>query len=166
MTKADSLPGGEGEVEVHLLGPDGAGVVKTWRFANQSQITIGRASDRDVEIPDGYVSREHATISLLQGEWVLTSQGRNGVLVNNRPVDSSPLGSTVIFRLGANGPLLKFCQQVDENASLRTLSWNTPLPLFPLDGARVQAEVDQISTGSFFQSLQSRAEQMRRKRSQ
>src|SRR5262245_23205852 len=105
----DFLPLKEvGPVTVQLLDPGSGRSMKSWRFVGQSRITIGRSPDQDVEISDPYVSRQHASLILREGQWVLVSQGRNGIVVANQLVLEYPVDVDVNFRLGAEGPTLRF----------------------------------------------------------
>jgi membrane-bound lytic murein transglycosylase D len=79
--------------------PDG----QTLRFTSPFQ--IGRERGCDVELPDSQVSRRHAQVSLVNGQWIVRDlQSSNGLFVDGRPVESAPIGDGVAIRLGAEGP--------------------------------------------------------------
>ena len=153
------------EVEVQLLDPTFGRPLKSWTFQNRAQITIGRAPDQDVEISDPYVSRNHARLGCRHDQWVLVSLGRNGVVVANQLIAEYPVSGDVSFRLGMEGPTMRF-RAVAEKAEVRaTISFDTlPGPVFQLDRRRLQDAVDEIADGDYFQNLQQRAKQLRGQR--
>jgi len=139
--------------------------MKSWKFDGQSHITIGRSPDQDIEISDPYVSRQHASLILRDGEWVLVSRGRNGIVVANQLVLEYPVSGDVNFRLGTEGPTLRFRVTAERDESMATISFDTlPTPLFELDERKLQDDVGAISDGDYFQKLQLRAKQLRRQR--
>jgi pSer/pThr/pTyr-binding forkhead associated (FHA) protein len=155
------------EVVVQLFDLARGAPIKTWRFAARPQITIGRSEGCDVEICDPYVSRLHAELAWGEGKWTLTSRGRNGVLVANRPITEIPLQHEVLFQLGAAGPTFRFrAEDVDENCN-RTLSYDfDPLPEFQLDESKLRAEIGEIEEGDYFRQLLAQAQTLRRGRTE
>lgn len=154
-------------VVVHLLDPQFGRPVKSWKFTDREMLTIGRNDDRDIEISDPYVSRNHAELHYFGDHWLLVSHGRNGVVVNNQVVKEATVHGTVTFRLGANGPTLKFDATPARNDNPPTLCYDTalvsPVALFQVDQAKVQKEVEGIAEGNYFQELQRRARELRRR---
>jgi len=76
------------------------------RFSSPFQ--IGRERGCDVEVPHSQVSRRHAQISLVNGEWTVRDlQSSNGLFVDGRRVESAPIGNGVDIRLGADGPTVR-----------------------------------------------------------
>ena len=64
-------------------------------------LSIGRAEDRDVVIPDPAASRHHTQISLQNGEYVLRDMGSaNGVFVNAVRVRECTLADGDLVRIG------------------------------------------------------------------
>ncbi len=64
-------------------------------------LSVGRAEDRDVVIPDPAASRHHAQISLQSGEYVLRDMGSaNGIFVNAVRVRECTLADGDILRIG------------------------------------------------------------------
>jgi len=64
-------------------------------------LSMGRAEDRDVVIPDPAASRHHGQISLQSGEYVLRDMGSaNGVFVNAVRVRECTLADGDIVRIG------------------------------------------------------------------
>jgi hypothetical protein len=155
------------EVVVHLLDPTFGRPVKSWKFTDREMLTIGRNSDRDVEISDPYVSRNHAELHYFGDHWLLVSQGRNGVVIGNQMVKETSVTGSVVFRLGSNGPTLKFETVVARNDNPPTLCFDTalasPVELFQVDQSKVTKEVSEITEGNYFRELQERAKQLRRK---
>lgn len=151
------------EVAVQLLDSVSGRVLKTWRFKERSEVTIGRSSECDVEINDPYVSRLHAQLMKQDGQWQVVSRGRHGVLVRNEPIQEMLLGADTIFQLGPTGPMLRFGSlQKDEQDSRRTLYFEAdPLPAFTLDAEKLDEEVGQIAQGDYFQRLQEQAKSLR-----
>lgn len=69
----------------------------------QSTITVGRLSDRDVALPwDNEVSRRHAELRRVPDGWTLVDEGsRNGSSLNGQPVSGShPLRNGDVLRFG------------------------------------------------------------------
>ena len=81
--------------------PDG----QTLRFT--SSFHIGRERYCEVELADAQVSRRHAEVSLVNGEWMIRDlQSSNGLFVDGRRTDSARIGEGVAVTLGADGPTL------------------------------------------------------------
>jgi len=136
--------------------------VKSWRFRGQPEIAIGRMPECDIAIDDPYVSRLHAQLRFSAGQWLLVSRGRNGVVVRNERITEMPLAGEMTFQLGTTGPLLRFCVARDESECGRTLSFDADqTPLFALDAAKLNDDVDQIAAGEYFQNLQAKAQALR-----
>ena len=68
----------------------------------KERLTIGRARDNDVFLPDRWLSRHHAEIRLADGAYLVVDLGsKNGTLVNRVPVrESHRLRSGDIITLG------------------------------------------------------------------
>lgn len=166
MSNYPSSPNPPGEVEVQLLDPTSGRTIKSWTFNEQAQITIGRSPDASVEVSDPYVSRNHANIVHQAGEWRLISLGRNGIVVANQLVAEYPVASDVTFRLGLEGPTLRFRTTAEQkNAISATICFDTlPAPMFQLDDTKLKNDVVEIADGDYFQSLQQRAKHLRKQR--
>lgn len=155
-------------VVVRLIDPNQGRPLQEWQFDTATEISIGRADERDIVIPDPQVSRLHVTLQFRDGRWWLKSQGRNGVLVDGQMVDDVPTGSELTFRMGANGPLLSFHSQsaVEQSsvATIQSLDLNE-LAELKLDIAKLESDVRQITDGDFFQKLASQANEFRQHKS-
>lgn len=166
MTPDDVPANPDQTVLIELLDPTFEKPVKSWSFAGRTSITIGRADDQDVEVPNLYVSRTHAKLSFRDGRWMLESLGRNGVLVENKLVTNFPLECGCKFRLGSGGPFLRMQTAGKKFEGTHTMLFDTfPEPLFALDEAKLQHEVTQIAGGDYFQNLQEKARLLRLRRS-
>ena len=153
------------EVQVQLLDVTLGRSVKSWKFRGRDVISIGRMPESDVEISDPYVSRVHAELHFREGKWVLVSRGRSGVIVQNRQITEVALDSETTFKLGASGPLLRFCVNREDAEIGRTLSFETEeLPVVALDESKLHADVGQIVEGDYFRNLQAQAKSLRARR--
>jgi hypothetical protein len=160
---ADDVP--EEDVIVQLLDAALGRTVKTWKFAGQPKISIGRQPDCDVEISDAYVSRLHAELQFRSGQWSLLSRGKSGVVVRNSQITELPIDSEVTFQLGSSGPVLRFAVTTEDAACAHTLVFDAhPLPSFALDETRLRDEVVQIADGDYFLRLQAQARDLRAQR--
>jgi hypothetical protein len=154
-----------GEVAVQLMDATSGRPIQCWTFQGRAKITIGRSPDQDVSISDPYVSRSHADLVHDDGQWRLIATGRNGVVVANQLVTEYLFHGEVIFRLGMDGPTLRFRTTPDRAEIVSTICFDSlPAPLFLLDEDRVRNDVGSIADGDYFQSLQRRAKEMRRQR--
>ena len=52
----------------------------------KSTITIGRSSHCDIIIPNDSVSREHARVSIVGGNYVYEDVGKNGSVIGGRVI--------------------------------------------------------------------------------
>ncbi len=69
---------------------------------------IGRDPDCEVQIQDVHVSRRHARVSLVSGQWTIVDlQSRNGLLIDGDQVESAPIGDGIRVTLGEDGPSLE-----------------------------------------------------------
>jgi membrane-bound lytic murein transglycosylase D len=69
---------------------------------------IGRDPDCEVQIQDVHVSRRHAQVSAVSGQWTIVDlQSRNGLLIDGDQVESAPIGEGIRVTLGEDGPSLE-----------------------------------------------------------
>jgi pSer/pThr/pTyr-binding forkhead associated (FHA) protein len=152
-----------GGVSLQLLDSAQGHPIQTWRFSDQREITIGRESGNDVTITDPHVSRLHVRLAETDGTWILTSMGRHGTLVNDRLVADLELRSHTIFRLGPNGPTLRFetgSTRASHGETLDNIDPDT-LTLLEVDEQRKQQEVEQIAGGALFEDLLEHSRRLR-----
>lgn len=148
-------PAAAGGVSVVLLDSAQGQPIQTWRFASQAEISIGRDDANDIVISDPHVSRHHARLAVVDGTWMLYSQGRHGTLIDDRIVAEKELYSGTVFRLGPTGPMLRFDQGKTSSGINQTVDQIDPdmIAYLTLDEDRLQKEVDQITGGALFDEL-------------
>ncbi len=78
-----------------------AGMSKNFSL-NKPLMTIGRAANNDIVIPEQTVSSKHATISIQKGSFFLNDLGStNGTFINGTRIESKMLKSGDLIKLGA-----------------------------------------------------------------
>jgi hypothetical protein len=165
MSHLETANASSAEVVVQLFDAALGRTMKTWRFVDRREITIGRLPSCDIEISDPYVSRLHAELCFRDNRWRLIARGQSGIVVQNRQITELVVESQVTFQLGSIGPVLKFCVENVEAECGRTLSLDTEqIPIFALDEKKLNEEVGQITEGDYFQGLQSRVKSLRTRR--
>lgn len=79
-----------------------AGAFRENFYLNKPLITIGRAPNNDIIIPEQTVSSKHATISIQNGSFFLKDlDSTNGTFVNGTRIDQKLLKSGDLIKLGA-----------------------------------------------------------------
>jgi len=165
MSIPTSIDSTSGIVILQLLDSAHGRAVKTWEFENCTQIAIGRGADCQVEISDPYVSRNHAELRWIDGSWVLIGLGRHGVLVENELITERPISQEKLFRLGPDGPALRFQPAGAVQKNLQTLQFDaTQIQIFQLDEQKLQQAVREIESSDYFQKLREQARRLRQKR--
>lgn len=90
----------------------------------QERVTVGRAEDNQLVIPDGSVSSHHAEINFDGSSWVLTDTGStNGTKVGGARVETVNLGATSNFSLGQVECVFIGDGQSAESAPAEEASW-------------------------------------------
>ena len=150
---------------LHLLDPSTGHVVQAWLMAQQTVITIGRDLEQDVLISHPHVSRQHAELRYGNSQWQLVSLGRNGVVIEGKRVTDAVACNGLVFRLGPDGPTLRFFDTPPAANNTMTITADSA-PKFALkvDDTRVDEDVREIVDGDYFQQLQERAHELRRRR--
>ena len=148
---------------VHLLDSAQGHPLQTWRFRNQELITIGRDDGNDIVLADPHVSRVHATIVFENGAWSIVSIGRHGTLINDRMISEAVLKHQTVFRLGSEGPTLRFDTNLLEPRRSETLDniGSDVFEMLEVDELRKQQEVDQITGNALFQELRERSRRLK-----
>ena len=141
-------------------------LLQIWCFTGRDVITIGRAAERDVVIAVPYVSRLHAELQLRNEQWWLVSRGQHGVLVANQPITEELAYSGMQFRLGSEGPVLRFVGQLDSTAedSATLCLDSVDKIVLRIDESKLSAEVRAITEGDYFQTLKAKARDLRHQR--
>jgi membrane-bound lytic murein transglycosylase D len=72
----------------------------------ENSFRIGRQEGCEVYIPDEYVSRIHAEVVLDGGQWWVKDRSTGGIFVNGQRIQSTPVTTVLLMRLGEEGPLV------------------------------------------------------------
>ncbi len=83
--------------EIHVVTGELAGRIFP---LGKAQITIGRADGADIRLTDRTVSRQHATLVLEHGQFVIQNDSQQGTKVNGKQVDRQPLSNGDQIQLG------------------------------------------------------------------
>jgi pSer/pThr/pTyr-binding forkhead associated (FHA) protein len=166
MVEPKNAPEASLHVAVQLLDSALGRPVRSWQFEGKQVVSIGRGEDQHVQISDPYVSRNHAELRYQNGQWVLVSLGRYGVLMQGQAITEVPIEKETTFRLGSEGPTLRFDPAVARNDNRMTMMFDSTLVqnMFELDQKKVERDVGEIAEANYFQELQKRAQQLRKLR--
>jgi FHA domain len=95
---ASAAPGGR----LRLLGGEDAAPPADESFALAEHMTLGRAADNTITLPDTYASAYHARLDQHDGEWWLTDlDSRNGTRLNDVPIGKPvPLADGDVIGIG------------------------------------------------------------------
>lgn len=85
-----------------------------WSFEPGDTPQIGRASNCDVVVNHGRISRVHSTCVHEEGRWYYASFGTNGSFVDGVYVDRLPIDDGTVIELGGSGIFLH-CNLVSED---------------------------------------------------
>jgi pSer/pThr/pTyr-binding forkhead associated (FHA) protein len=156
-----SSPQSPEPITLHLLDSAQGHPVQTWQFRDKRAITLGRSADCDVVLSDVHVSRTHASLLWQEGAWTILSSGRHGTLINDRLIAESRLERVTTFRLGPNGPALRFECGISSKRPSETIDAFQPelLNMLEIDRERLNQEVEDIAGNALFQELQERVRQ-------
>ena len=158
-------------ISLRLLDSVQGHVVQTWNFDRNAVVQIGRLEDSAVMICDPLVSRVHATLKLVDGQWELISQGKHGVIVNDRRVETVRLNHEMTFRLGPKGPTLAFIEleraanEASQTCQATVEIDSQMIELLRIDQEQARQEVSEIVENDGFSMLLERAKALREKRS-
>lgn len=152
------------EITIQLVDPSDGRQLQAWSFEGVDSITIGRGDDQRVTLADPYVSRRHAELRRNESGWRLIALGRSGVFVSGSSVTDIALSADTIFRLGSNGPALRYQMQSEQSGSA-TLSFDPECSIFlQMDRRQLEAEARDVVETDYFQRLQQTARELRRQR--
>jgi pSer/pThr/pTyr-binding forkhead associated (FHA) protein len=150
-------------ITVHLIDEADGRTLQHWTF-NRSNVIIGRDEAAQIPLADPYVSRVHVELIREDRGWVLVSRGRNGVLVQGRPVDSCPATPGLVFRLGAIGPMFRIDAEVSSTGA-QTLSIDpSTMIVLALNNELMVRQADEIAETDYFRQLQAKARTFRQQR--
>jgi predicted component of type VI protein secretion system len=150
---------------LHMLDPNQGFPVQTWTFTSRPEVRIGRATDNEVVIPHPYVSRYHVQLRWREGGWELVSTGSHGTLVKGERVKSVRLTEGDEFRLGPQGPMLRFhCESLSDASSGTLAGALMTLPAIAIDTVKKEQEVQVVAESDYFQKLQERVQALRARR--
>jgi hypothetical protein len=148
----------ENKIRVELLDSGSGRIVQFWTFPCSEMVSIGRAPENQIVIQDPYVSRHHADLRFVLGQWLLTNRGRHGILLDGNGIVESPLPKgAATFQLGGLGPTLRTSYGQPVQRSLDTTVITSPgLPSGSLgiDHDRMRREVEMIAETPYFRELQ------------
>ena len=158
-------------ISLRLLDAVQGHAIQTWNFDRNAVVQIGRLEDSAVMICDPLVSRVHATLKHVDGHWELVSQGKHGVIVNDRRVETVRLNHEMTFRLGPKGPTLVFIElERAANEASQTCQATVEIDshmieMLRIDQEQTQQQVREIIDNEGFGMLLERAKALREKRS-
>lgn len=149
-------------IAIHLLDPTDARSLQVWTFDGSTAVSIGRGEEQSIVLADPYVSRQHAELRREGARWELTSIGRNGVLVDGKSISSCVVEHGKVFRLGPNGPTLRF-ESAAFQSPQATLSFDPEsMVILQLNRQVLDEQTREVTETDFFQQLQEKAQQFRR----
>jgi pSer/pThr/pTyr-binding forkhead associated (FHA) protein len=153
-------------VAVQLLDSALGRPMRSWQFTDKELISIGRAGDSHVQVDDPYVSRTHAELRWQNTSWILVSLGRYGVTVQGHAITELPIQKEITFRLGPEGPTMRFDPAAARNDNRMTMMFDSTLVenAFELDRKKLERDVNDIEQANYFKELQRRAKELRKNR--
>lgn len=156
-------------IAIHLLDSSQNHPLQIWEFSNPESINLGRSAENDIQISHPYVSRSHATIRRLEGEthWTLHVLSQNGVIIDGQKVRSATLLDGSIFQLASGGPFLRFMivSSMESDTDINSTAHFDldPSELLHLDTRQRDQEVQEITESPYFDQLQEKLKQLRKK---
>jgi DNA-binding CsgD family transcriptional regulator len=121
-----SLLGAERKGEAFVAYRDGTGDLRLGSLAGLTSVAIGRGEDNDIALAwDAEVSRAHAQLALIGGEWTLADDGlsKNGSFVNDeRVVGRHRLADGDVVRLGRTTILFRAPRPAPDSTAVADLA--------------------------------------------
>jgi serine/threonine-protein kinase len=137
--------------------------LQTWSFSDETLIRVGRSLDNEIVIDNPVVSRSHVYLKYQEGRWELSSLSTKGIEVEGRQTMQSDLRDGQVFRLGEQGPRIRFFVTHEAGDARETYAAApAQAPVFQLDEAHKAGEVQAITSTPFFQRLRAAADRFRR----
>jgi hypothetical protein len=147
---------------LYLLDSEAGPPRQYWSFSGETLINVGRSIDNEVVIPSPYVSRGHAYLAHEAGAWSAVAISPLGLIHQGRRVDHLPLLPGMVFRLGPNGPLLRFGTPAFGESEVETVQPEPGAePGLLLDYGQLEREVAEVAGTAFFEDLRRRARELR-----
>lgn len=148
--------------------------IQTWELDSSHSVQIGRSPDSEVLIRNPYVSRCHACIIPREEGWVLNGISSQGLIHEDKVLQSIEIRDAVIVRLSRRGPLLRISQGSpqenlgkDELSAMATIGQDDfAVPLLILDKETRDQEVAEIEKEDYFSSLKEIAQKLRQQKKQ
>ena len=79
------------------------------KFRMETAFRIGRGEDCEIRIEDNFVSRNHVSVTLENGEWWARDlNSSNGMFTNGERVETTRIEWRLALRLGVEGPFVYF----------------------------------------------------------
>lgn len=144
-------------IALELLETDVGQVLQTWELVGGDLFQLGRSPDSDVVLASPYVSRTHACLRRSDGDWELSAVSRFGVFVDGERVETLRMENGLVFRLAETGPFLRFRSGSSRGGDINGETMCADVrrtPVFVLDEQQRDREVNEITTGDYFQELQ------------
>lgn len=146
-------------IKIELIDSGRGHAIQTWHFENRSPVTIGRSRDQDIQLPDRYVSRKHASIRYENGAWLIASLGRNGIVMHGRLIDEVPIDHDTSFRLGEFGPVFRFSEEgIDVGDTTLSMPAMKLTPHLYVDEEKRDRDLEQLGQNDVFQALTTRGQ--------
>lgn len=154
---------GSSRVTLHLLDSAQGHPIQTWTFRDCDRLCIGRAAGNEIVLTDPKVSRLHAELLFVDGNWVLHSRGTNGTQIDGVTVAECRLADRTIFQLGSNGPSFQFVTLNDTVSELATIENIDPgaLDFLMIDEQRKMDSVREIAESDRFRELREQADRLK-----
>ncbi len=91
-------------ITLTLLHPLQPVPVQSWKFKNESKISIGRSTSNEVVLYSAVVSRHHVEIRKVSDEWELVNLGANGTYIDGKRITKTLVVDGMVMRLASSGP--------------------------------------------------------------
>lgn len=91
-------------ITLTLLHPLQPVPVQSWKFKNESKISIGRSTSNEVVLYSAVVSRHHVEIRKVADEWELVNLGANGTYIDGKRITKTLVVDGMVMRLASSGP--------------------------------------------------------------
>lgn len=152
-------------IVLELLDAEGGHSIHAWELSPDETIVIGRSRDCTVIISNPYVSRSHACLRFGEEGWEVSATSSQGLIIDGEKQLNSRLTSGREFRLGNQGPWLRFREDASlpgEEASSTMSIDPSKTPIFVLDAEQMSRDVESVVEGEYFARLHEMATRLRK----